>query len=38
MKDGTSVVSRLRRTAWLLIVIADAGFLAWGAMAALLPQ
>jgi hypothetical protein len=29
---------RWRRIAWILIVIADAGFIAWGAMAALLPQ
>jgi hypothetical protein len=32
------VMRRLRRFAWIAIVIADAGFLAWGAMAALLPQ
>jgi hypothetical protein len=29
---------RWRRVAWLVIVIADAGLLAWGAAAALLPQ
>ncbi|HEY5951091.1 MAG TPA: hypothetical protein VIV40_36620, partial [Kofleriaceae bacterium] len=28
----------LRRYAWILIIVSDAGFLAWGAMAALLPQ
>ena len=27
-----------RRAAWILILIADAGFLAWGAMAAALPD
>ena len=31
-------MNRLRRYAWILVVISDAGFLAWGAMAALLPQ
>ena len=31
-------VNRRRRAAWLLIVIADAGLLAWGAMAALVPE
>ena len=31
-------MNRLRRVAWLLILIADAGLLAWGAMAALAPQ
>jgi len=29
---------RLRQAAWLAIVIADTGLLAWGAMAALAPQ
>ena len=29
---------RLRRAAWLLIVVADAGILLWGAMAALAPE
>jgi hypothetical protein len=29
---------RERRFAWIAIVVADAGFLLWGAMAALLPQ
>ena len=28
----------MRRFAWLLIVLADAGLLGWGAMAALAPQ
>ena len=31
-------MKRLRRVAWLFIVIADAGILAWGAMAALAPE
>ena len=31
-------MARLHRAAWVLIVIADAGLLAWGAMAALLPE
>jgi hypothetical protein len=31
-------MNRLRHVAWLLILIADAGLLAWGAMAALAPQ
>ena len=31
-------MTRLRSFAWIAIVISDAGFLAWGAMAALLPQ
>jgi hypothetical protein len=31
-------MKRLRRVAWLFIFIADAGLLAWGAMAALAPQ
>ena len=31
-------MNRLRRVAWLLILIADAGLLAWGAMAAALPD
>lgn len=30
-------MDRLRRAAWLLIVVADAGFVLWGAMAALAP-
>jgi hypothetical protein len=30
-------MDRLRRHAWILMVIADAGLLAWGAMAALAP-
>lgn len=44
MKDrqefGTSAtaMSRRRRVAWILILIADAGFAAWGAMAAALPD
>ena len=31
-------MERGRRAAWLVIVIADAGLLAWGAMAALAPE
>ena len=31
-------MNRLRRVAWLVILIADAGLLAWGAMAALVPE
>jgi hypothetical protein len=31
-------MSRLRRVAWILVVIADAGLLAWGLMAALAPE
>ena len=31
-------MARWRRAAWLVIVIADAGLLAWVAMAALVPQ
>ena len=34
----TRAMSRRRRVAWILIVIADAGLLAWGAMAALVPD
>lgn len=29
---------RLHRMAWILVVLADAGLIAWGAMAALAPQ
>ncbi len=31
-------MKRLRRVAWLVILIADAGLLLWGAMAALVPE
>jgi hypothetical protein len=31
-------MERTRRVAWILILIADAGFAAWGAMAAALPD
>jgi hypothetical protein len=31
-------MDRLRRAVWLLIVVADAGILLWGAMAALAPE
>ena len=34
----TSANERRRQVAWILILIADAGFLAWGAMAAALPD
>ncbi len=34
----TRAMTRRRRIAWILILIADAGFFAWGAMAAMLPQ
>ena len=39
-KFGTwaTAMKRLRRVAWLVIVIADVGLLAWGAMAALAPE
>jgi hypothetical protein len=37
-RNRPTTMSRLRRIAWLLILIADAGFFAWGAMAALLPE
>ncbi len=33
-----TAMMRLRRVAWLVILIADAGLLAWGAMAALVPE
>jgi hypothetical protein len=35
---STSAMERRRHVAWVLILIADAGFLAWGAMAAALPD
>jgi hypothetical protein len=35
---GASVMSRWRREAWLVILIADAGLLLWGALAALIPE
>ena len=34
----TSAVNRRRQVAWILILIADLGFVAWGAMAAALPD
>jgi hypothetical protein len=39
-QNGTmkTALNRLRRVAWVLILIVDAGLLAWGAMAALLPE
>jgi hypothetical protein len=33
----TTLLARARQLAWLAIVVADAGLLAWGAMAALAP-
>jgi hypothetical protein len=40
LEGGTwkAVTRRLRRVAWLFILIADAGLLAWGAGAALAPE
>ena len=45
MEDGqefgtlpAAAATRSRSVAWLLIVVADVGLLAWGAMAALLPE
>jgi hypothetical protein len=38
LQSPATMITRGRRIAWILILIADAGFLAWGAMAALLPQ
>lgn len=37
MNDPTAI-ERRRRVAWILVVIADVGLLAWGAMAALAPE
>jgi hypothetical protein len=37
-ENRPSVLERWRRFAWIAIVVSDAGFLAWGAMAALAPQ
>lgn len=37
-RAAPTAVNRWRRFAWIAIVIADAGFAAWGATAALLPQ
>jgi hypothetical protein len=31
-------MERQRHVAWILILIADAGFVAWGVMAAALPE
>jgi hypothetical protein len=38
MVDDRKAVDRRRRVAWILILIADGGFLAWGAMAAAWPD
>jgi hypothetical protein len=35
---STSAMDQRRHIAWILILIADTGFFAWGAMAALLPD
>ena len=35
---STSAMERRRHVAWILILIVDAGFVAWGAMAAALPD
>ena len=35
---GATAINRGRRVAWLVILIVDAGFLLWGAMAALVPE
>jgi len=37
-RTSEAAMSRRWRFAWIAIVISDAGFMAWGAMAALLPQ
>jgi hypothetical protein len=37
-RTGTTVMQRWRRVAVVVILIADAGILAWGAMAALVPE
>ena len=36
--DGRTPDLSVRRVAWIAMVIADAGFIAWGAMAALAPD
>jgi hypothetical protein len=36
--SGPTAINRWRRFAWISIVVADAGFVAWGVMAAVLPQ
>lgn len=35
---GSTVMERLRRVAWIVILIGDVGLLAWAAMAALAPE
>jgi hypothetical protein len=35
--SSPTTLERVRRAAWLLIVVVDAGLLLWGAMAALVP-
>jgi hypothetical protein len=35
---GATMMTRWRHFGWIVILIADAGLLAWGAMAALLPE
>jgi len=38
MSDRLTTMQRLRRSAWALIVFVDAGIVAWGAMAAMVPE
>lgn len=35
---GSTVIERLRRVAWIVILVGDVGLLAWAAMAALAPE
>jgi hypothetical protein len=37
-RDGANALNRRRRIAWILVLIVDVGFVAWGAMAAALPD
>ena len=37
-KDHTRAVMKWRQVAWILILLADVGLLAWGAMAAIAPE
>jgi hypothetical protein len=37
-QSNEKLIMRLRRLAWILILIADVGLLAWGAMAAIAPE
>jgi hypothetical protein len=38
LRTGATALTRWRRFAWIAILIADVGLLAWGAMAALVPD